>query len=439
MPEWLTLTNLKTIKCYRNQLSILPEWTLLCNLQEIECSYNELKSLPEWTSLINLEDIDCSHNNVTFLPEWNSLINLKYIFCSYNKLLNYTFPQWKILKNLQEIDCSNNGLETLESLETLKTLESLETLEKFNCSHNKLVNFNLSLINLYEIDCSNNHLTYVDLNRCVNLRIINCSHNQLTILSELSTLIHLQEINCSHNLLTYLPQWSTLINLRTINCSYNKITSLPVSWTRLDKLNTIYYNNNVIEYISPAILRVINRQKNGQNIYKDNQNVHNHNIQECLTQSIKYLLSRKPSLTYDEMFEQIKSRCIIYELLLEYSSEPSSHTVLNVTFKQLLLAIWSKMLEYNNDVQNEIIKVLTTEMLYSECKCFTGMLTRLVSVLNGFDKNIKILISDNEQMSNVSKLLYEQYPDPLDYERELRKEFNERGYTEDNVQEWLHI
>jgi small nuclear ribonucleoprotein (snRNP)-like protein len=62
-----------------------------------------------------------------------------------------------------------------------------------------------------------------------------------------------------------------------------------------------------------------------------------------------------------------------------------------------------------------------------------------VNVLNGFDQNIKLQISDNEQMSNISKMLYEQHSNEEDYQRELRKEFFERGYNEDDVQQWLHI
>ncbi len=57
-------------------------------------------------------------------------------------------------------------------------------------------------------------------------------------------------------------------------------------------------------------------------------------------------------------------------------------------------------------------------------------------VLNGFDENIKLQISDNEQMS---KMLYEQHSNEEDYQRELRKAFFKRGYNENDVQQWLHV
>jgi len=82
---------------------------------------------------------------------------------------------------------------------------------------------------------------------------------------------------------------------------------------------------------------------------------------------------------------------------MEYSQDQSIHTILNVTFEEVLIAVWSKIRNHIN--KEEIIKVLNIEMLDSECKCFTGRLTRLVNCLAGFDENIKMEISANEQMN----------------------------------------
>ena len=40
-------------------------------------------------------------------------------------------------------------------------------------------------------------------------------------------------------------------------------------------------------------------------------------------------------------------------------------------------------------------------MKEADCKCYTGRLTRLVNVLNGYYEDIKIHISDSEQISNI--------------------------------------
>jgi hypothetical protein len=78
-------------------------------------------------------------------------------------------------------------------------------------------------------------------------------------------------------------------------------------------------------------------------------------------------------------------------------------------------------------------------MLNSECKCFTKKITRLVNCLNGFDNNIKIEIDKNEQMSNISKILYDKHDNIKDYKRELRKEFEKQGYSEEDIQIWSNI
>jgi hypothetical protein len=185
------------------------------------------------------------------------------------------------------------------------------------------------------------------------------------------------------------------------------------------------------------LLRIIQRQHNGQNIYSDTQSVHNHNIQLSLQKSIEYLIKDKPAISISQMKSEITNECIVHELLLEYCNDKTIHSVLNVTFEEILNSIWSKI--RISEHKDEIIKILNIEMLDSECKCFTGRLTRLVNCLNGFDDNIKIEIDNNEQMSNISKILYDKYDNIEDYKRELRKEFEERGYSEEDIQIWINI
>jgi hypothetical protein len=265
--------------------------------------------------------------------------------------------------------------------------------------------------------------------------------NSLTILPEWNNLQRLEIIDFSYNKLQSLPEWNNLINLKNIDCSNNKLKSLPISFTYLPLLNKIYFNGNEIEYIPVNLLRRIQRQKIGQNIYNDNQNVHNHNIQECLKKSINYLLKDKPLLSFNDIQKDINNRCqtITKDLLFEYSNNNDIHSTLNVTFRDILIAVWNKIYIFNKSVQEEIIKVLNIEMYESKDKCFTGRITRLVNVLNGFDENIRLEISENEQKSNISKKLYDLYPNVEDYKRELRIAFIERGYSEKDIEDWYDI
>jgi len=138
------------------------------------------------------------------------------------------------------------------------------------------------------------------------------------------------------------------------------------------------------------------------------------------------------------MRQEIENECLSFELIINYCEDKSVHTILNVTFEEVLLSVWCKI--RNNINKHEIIKILNIEILDSECKCFTGRLTRLVNCLSGFDDNISISISDNEQMSNISKILFNKHRDNIeDYQRELRKEFEERGYSEEDINMWISI
>ena len=129
---------------------------------------------------------------------------------------------------------------------------------------------------------------------------------------------------------------------------------------------------------------MLNRQKAKQGIYSDKQSVHNHKIQECVTNSINYILSIKP--TIQNLTQEIINNEILTqntkELLFEYLQNTEIHSVLNITFQDLFLNVFSIIL--NHSSKDEILKILNLEMQDSQCKCFTGRISRLVNVLNGF-------------------------------------------------------
>jgi len=433
LPEWFHINSLQEIDCCHNKLTSLPEWSHMRNLQKIDCYRNELTTLPEWFHMNNLQEINCSGNKLTSLPEWPHLRSLQRIDCAYNSLTS--LPEWFHMNNLQEIDCSGNNLTSLPEW-----------------SH---------MNNLRKIDCSNNNLTSLpEWSNMSNLQKIYCSVNNLTNLPEWSHMINLKYIHCSSNNLTSLPEWHNMNNLQVIHGRYNNLISLPSTFANLHFLECIYYSNNPIEYIPPNLLRRLERlnqlNNNHQDIYNDAQSVHNHHIQLSLQRSIEYLLRNKPSFSNIESTEntgslrstssimkEIEIECITHQLLAEYSQDQSVHSILNVTFEEVLIAVWSKI--RISPHKDEIIKILNIEMLDSECKCFTGRLTRLVNCLVGFDENIKMEISENEQMSNISSLIYEKYyndespDDNKEYKEQLRRAFMERGYSEEDVQNWLNI
>ena len=71
------------------------------------------------------------------------------------------------------------------------------------------------------------------------------------------------------------------------------------------------------------------------------------------------------------------------QILIEYINCKDVHSILNITFEELLIHVLNRI-EINEN-KNEIKNILNIEMSDSLCKCFTGRMSRLINCLNGFD------------------------------------------------------
>ena len=80
-------------------------------------------------------------------------------------------------------------------------------------------------------------------------------------------------------------------------------------------------------------------------------------------------------------------------------------------------------------------EILNKEMSDSLCKCFTGRMSRLINTLNGFDENIKINISDAEQIGNIFIIVRQKLEEENKYTDELFKEIVKRELQERNYSE----
>jgi hypothetical protein len=190
---------------------------------------------------------------------------------------------------------------------------------------------------------------------------------------------------------------------------------------------------------------MINRQKKGQNIYEDSQNVHNHQIQESIRQSISNILEIAPVLNISEINKLIIDNDILSnqtkQLLIEYQNCKDVHTSLNITFEELLLYVFDRIEQ--NIYKDEILKVLNIEMTDSVCKCFTGRINRLVNCLNGFDLSVKINISDSEQISQIIIQIRNELDQTNSYtihtHRQLVSErLKELKYSDDVIDLWIN-
>ena len=172
---------------------------------------------------------------------------------------------------------------------------------------------------------------------------------------------------------------------------------------RLMPITNFKYNNNPVDNISPSVQRWLHRLNKTQfihNIFNDTQNVHDSHIQRTINDSIHKIMY-VPELAMCQVIDEIMNDSDINckELLIEYINDAAIHSVLNLTFGELFNIVYCLMRKHSQF--DEIKKVLNVEMNDSMCKCFTGRMSRLINVLNGYDERIQINISKNQAIGNI--------------------------------------
>jgi membrane carboxypeptidase/penicillin-binding protein len=197
--------------------------------------------------------------------------------------------------------------------------------------------------------------------------------------------------------------------------------------------------------LNPIIQRLIQRienranRNNGNTIYTDTQNVHSSSIQQSIRDSINNLMNAfivDYSLTYldwSELNQKTK------EIITEYLDCIDIHSILNITFKELFIAVVIEMDKLLPDLQVEIQKRMNEEMQDSECKCFTGRISRLVNCLSGYSDKVRIQISENEEINNIiSVIMSKREMKTIEIlKEEVQEALTERGYNIDKITEWL--
>ena len=90
-------------------------------------------------------------------------------------------------------------------------------------------------------------------------------------------------------------------------------------------------------------------------------------------------------------------------------------------------------------LQKEIKQRLNEEMQESECKCFTGRISRLVNCLSGYSDKVKIQISESEEIGNIISVILEKrgIKTTETLKEEVSVALKERGYIETTINVWL--
>lgn len=417
---------------YNNIRYIPPQIQYLTDLVILQLDVNRIKTIPvKIKSLTKLQILDLSCNIIKAIPsEIQYLTEITELILKTNKI-NIIPPEIQYLNKLQYLNLSNNPISELP--------QEIKYLTRLNSIY--LHSTNISIIP-------------PEIQYLVNLKILNFSgcKNIDKIPQEIRYLTNLKNLYLSDNSIYEIPdEIQYLVNLREFIISWNILTSIPISIINLRRLIYFDGSNNEIHHTPPQIMRFLNRIENtyrqhGNNlqVYNDTQNIHNHNIQQSVNTSISNIMKNHLEINEDDIINSIITDTILTtktkELLMEYSNSDDYHSVLLITFKELLMYVW-KLIEENND-KNEIKAILNTEMLDAECKCFTGRLTRLINCLNGFTKLVEIKISDTQQIANVIITIKNNLELNEEYTIEKHKEFVKeelkmRGYEEELINLWV--
>ncbi len=226
-------TNLRSLECQVNQITILPLNTL-SNLRFLNCNSNLITNL-NISNNINLETLICDVNQLSSLNVTQNLL-LKSLICQNNQLTNLDITQNSLLSelkvshnNLVSIDVSQNQVLRVLHIDN-NNINSINvtqnpSLQQFLCGYNQFSSINVSQnLNLHTFDFEYNQLTNIDLSNNDVLQSFSCKGNQITSL-DLSDKTVLNYLDCGFNLLTNLDL-SQNINLDYLRCNNNPIVDL---------------------------------------------------------------------------------------------------------------------------------------------------------------------------------------------------------------------
>lgn len=445
------LHNLKKLDIFSNSIGYLPyRITNMVSLTELVLDNNNISNLPvNIGNLVNLTLFSMNQNNLNVLPDsigrWTKLT---YLSLNKNKLV--VLPN--SIGNLVKIRVLNVALNKLVCLpDTISNLTKLQRLDAYG-------NNGKEIKNKFE------KLRPVTVSRYLGPR----TTNSMIIPASIGKLVGLKRLNLSESGIRSLPdEFGQLVDMRRCNLSGNELRELPRTIGHLQRLNTLDISNNQIRHLPNEIINLgtcnvirhgnpfdrlntrvrtyfDNQKTIARLLYNDSQNVHDHNVQESIRLSIFNVINDECVYNIHEVISMITEDPILsYDTIGKIMTDVDNKTIFvscQVTYAELLVPVWQRIIKHESS--DEIKKIFDEEVQDGKSKCFTGRISRLVNCLCGFYKDVEIKIGTNQQIGNViliikDKLIRENKFSVKRWQKESRKELEERDHSETEIQEWL--
>lgn len=357
-----------------------------------KCKYIDIRGNEVTLIAMSLDDIVDSlyYNEIVFLDVKGS------------KLAKLPDP---LPANLQILNCEDNLLTELPELpKSLRMLYARKNrIDKFpDVEH---------CLELENIDLYDNHIYDISVLVPINVHAIDISFNKLRKI----------EYNKLEN------------NNIKITASFNFLTEVP---PKIFRTNMIYDHNEIKETRARVLdvpmegpniptrtqIASLPKVEIGKIVYSNPQSVHTSSVQNDVNKSLMYILnynSRNRIGNIDKTFiDKIKRVCMdnmrknnfFYRLIprkwLEekiipveaWCKDSTIHSSHGVTYKTLLMRVWEIIQDHEH--REELERVLCEELNDSRGLCFTGRFTRTINCLSGFIEEVRVGISEREQMQN---------------------------------------
>ncbi|MEG0620623.1 MAG: leucine-rich repeat domain-containing protein [Raoultibacter sp.] len=159
--------------------------------------------------------VECGGRNIQSLDGLQYFFNLQTLDCSHNNLV-----ELDISANTQlvSLTCHNNQLAALDVGQS--------SLQDLTCAYNNLATLKLPA-SILSVNCRTNPLISLDVSQATALRILECSYTNLAAL-DVAPAVSLQKLLCQRSQLTSLDL-GTNSALEFLWCHNNRLTSLDVS------------------------------------------------------------------------------------------------------------------------------------------------------------------------------------------------------------------
>jgi hypothetical protein len=181
------------------------------------------------------------------------------------------------------------------------------------------------------------------------------------------------------------------------NCSLNLENEYNV---RADSADTLINNgiNDEFKQMGQKIIKELGEQFGKVKILYDNaQNVHVTNIEKSASEILLFLKTIESEKTLEQTFNEINALSKSTNIGLSMERILLDKNLYNnMKLADILVKLWSFI--NNHKYKDEMIKRLLEELEEMSGTCSTGFFTRLVNTISGFEENLNIKISFEDQI-----------------------------------------